>query len=93
MKESVQRKLESLTERFEEVQALVSQPEIIADQDKYRALTKEYSQLEGVVKCFADYQSAQQDFESAQEMMQESDPEMREMAQEEYKSSKLAIEQ
>ncbi|QHJ09816.1 Peptide chain release factor RF1 [Paraglaciecola mesophila] len=93
MKESVQRKLESLTERFEEVQALVSQPEIIADQDKYRALTKEYSQLESVVKCFADYQSAQQDFESAQEMMQESDPEMREMAQEEYKSSKLAIEQ
>ena len=69
MKESVQRKLESLTERFEEVQALVSQPEIIADQDKYRALTKEYSQLEGVVKCFADYQSAQQDFESAQEMI------------------------
>jgi peptide chain release factor 1 len=93
MKESVQRKLESLTERFEEVEALVSQPEIIADQDKYRALTKEYSQLEGVVKSFADYQSAQQDFESAQEMMQESDPEMREMAQEEYKSSKQAIEQ
>ena len=93
MKESVQRKLESLTERFEEVQALVSQPEIIADQDKYRALTKEYSQLEGVVKCFADYQGAQGDFESAQEMMQESDPEMREMAQEEYKSSKQAIEQ
>lgn len=93
MKESVQRKLESLTERFEEVQALVSQPEIIADQDKYRALTKEYSQLEGVVKCFADYQGAQGDFESAQEMMQESDAEMREMAQEEYKSSKQAIEQ
>ncbi|WP_166425532.1 peptide chain release factor 1 [Paraglaciecola sp. 20A4] len=93
MKQSVQGKLESLTERFEEVQVLVSQPEIIADQNKYRALTKEYSQLEGVVKCFAEYQGAKADFESAQEMMQESDPEMREMAQEEYKTSKLAIEQ
>ncbi|GAC34711.1 peptide chain release factor 1 [Paraglaciecola polaris] len=92
MKQSVQGKLESLTERFEEVQALVSQPEIIAAQDKYRALTKEYSQLEGVVKCFAAYQGAKGDFESAQEMMQESDPEMREMAQEEYKLSKQAIE-
>lgn len=92
MKESVQRKLESLTERFEEVQALLSQPEVISNQDKYRALTKEFAQLEGVVKCFAEYQQSQQDFASAQEMMLESDPEMREMAQEEYKSAKHDIE-
>ncbi|MFT2090642.1 peptide chain release factor 1 [Paraglaciecola sp. 2405UD69-4] len=92
MKESVQRKLESLIERFEEVQALLGEAEVIADQDRYRGLTKEYSQLEDVVKCFRDYQQAQQDFESAQEMMQEDDPEMREMAQEEYKTAKQDIE-
>ncbi|MGS2721234.1 peptide chain release factor 1 [Paraglaciecola aestuariivivens] len=93
MKDSVQRKLESLIERFEEVQALLGEAEVIADQDRYRGLTKEYSQLEDVVKCFRSYQQAQQDFESAQEMMQEDDPEMREMAQEEYKSAKQGIEE
>ena len=93
MKISVQHKLESLDERFEEVQALLSDAKTIADQDKYRALTKEYSQLEDVVKCFRAYQNAQGDFASAQEMMQEDDAEMREMAQEEYKASKKEIEQ
>ena len=56
MKISVQHKLESLDERFEEVQALLGDAETISDQEKYRALTKEYSQLEDVVKCFRDYQ-------------------------------------
>ncbi|MFT4994391.1 MAG: peptide chain release factor 1 [Paraglaciecola sp.] len=93
MKISVQHKLESLDERYEEVQALLGDAQTIADQDKYRALTKEYSQLEDVVQCFRDYQSAQGDFASAQEMMLEDDAEMREMAQEEYKASKKQIEQ
>lgn len=92
MKVSVQRKLESLTERFEEVQALLSDSSATSDQDKYRALTKEYAQLEDVVKCFADFQTAQRDFASAQEMMTEDDAEMREMAQDEYKSSKKRME-
>ena len=93
MKVSVQRKLESLTERFEEVQALLSDSSATTDQDKYRALTKEYAQLEDVVKCFAEFQRAQQDLVSAQEMMAEDDAEMREMAQEEYKSAKKRIEE
>jgi peptide chain release factor 1 len=93
MKVSVQRKLESLTERFEEVQALLSDASATADQEKYRALTKEYAQLEDVVKCFADFQNAQRDFASAQEMMEEDDAEMREMAQDEYKSSKKRMEE
>ncbi|GAB5383614.1 MAG: peptide chain release factor 1 [Aliiglaciecola sp.] len=92
MKQSVISKLETLIERFEEVQALLSNAEIIADQDKFRALSKEYSQLEDVVKAFKQYQQAQEDLESAQEMMQEDDAEMREMAQEEYKSAKADIE-
>jgi peptide chain release factor 1 len=93
MKESVQRKLESLIERFEEVEALLGEIEVISDQDRYRGLTKEYAQLEDVVKCFRDYQQAQQDLESAQEMMQEDDAEMREMAQEEFKTAKKSIEE
>ncbi len=92
MKQSVVSKLESLIERFEEVQALLSNAEIIADQNKFRALSREYSQLESVVKVFQQYQQCQEDLSSAQEMMQEDDAEMKEMAQEEFKSAKQSIE-
>ena len=91
MKASVVAKLESLIERFEEIQVMLSAPEIIADQDKFRGLSKEYSQLEEVVKSFRAYQQAEEDLETAQEMMQESDPELQEMAQEEFKAAKQAI--
>ncbi|WP_348687287.1 peptide chain release factor 1, partial [Rheinheimera aquimaris] len=93
MKESVYRKLEGLAERYEEVQALLSDASVISDQTKFRELSKEYSQLEDISKAFADYQQAQQDLASAEEMQKDSDPDMREMAQEEYKAAKERIEQ
>lgn len=93
MKESVYRKLEGLVERYEEVQALLSDAGVIADQSKFRELSKEYSQLEPIAQAFARYQQAQEDLTSAEEMLKDSDPDMREMAQEEFKASKERIEQ
>ena len=61
MKESVYRKLETLVERYEEVQALLSDPSVISDQNRFRTLSKEYSELEEVVKTFLAYQQAQED--------------------------------
>jgi peptide chain release factor 1 len=92
MKETVYRKLEGLVERYEEVQALLSDAGVISDQGRFRELSKEYSQLEPIAQAFFDYRQAQDDFASAEEMMKDSDPEMREMAQDEYKSSKERIE-
>ncbi|MGI2169190.1 peptide chain release factor 1 [Shewanella sp. MF05960] len=92
MKESVIRKLEGLLERNEEVLALLSDASVIADQDRFRALSKEYSQLEDVVSSFKAFQQAQKDFDYAKEMLEEDDADMREMAQEEYKSSKQTLE-
>ena len=92
MKQSVYQKLEILVERFEEVQALLSDPSVINDQEKFRALSKELSQLEEVTKVFGDYKAAEDDFAMAQEMLKDEDPDMREMAQEEFKSTKAAIE-
>uniref|UniRef100_UPI004048115E peptide chain release factor 1 n=1 Tax=Shewanella sp. TaxID=50422 RepID=UPI004048115E len=91
MKESVIRKLEGLLERNEEVLALLSDASVIADQDRFRALSKEYSQLEDVVSSFKAFQQAQKDFEYAKEMLEEDDADMREMAQEEYKQSKQTL--
>ncbi|MBR9729468.1 peptide chain release factor 1 [Shewanella intestini] len=93
MKESVIRKLEGLLERNEEVLALLSDASVIADQDRFRALSKEYSQLEDVVASFKAFQQAQDDLESAQSMLEEDDAEMREMAQEEIKEAKQSLAQ
>lgn len=92
MKASILTKLETLVERYEEVQHLLGDPDIIGDQDKFRALSKEYSQLEEVTKCFQAYQQAQEDLVAAEEMAKEDDEEMREMAAEEIKDAKEAIE-
>ncbi len=92
MKESVKFKLENLVERFDEVQALLGDPDIIGDQDKFRALSKEYAQLEDVVKGFNAFQQAEEDLEMANEMLNEDDADMREMAQEEIKTAKAALE-
>ncbi len=92
MKASILTKLETLVERYEEVQHLLGDPDVIGDQDKFRALSKEYSQLEEVTKCFQAYQQAQDDLVAAEEMAKEDDEEMREMALEEIKEAKSTIE-
>ncbi|ROO50475.1 peptide chain release factor 1 [Vibrio crassostreae] len=92
MKASILVKLETLVERYEEVQHLLGDPDVIGNQDKFRVLSKEYSQLEEVTACFQSYQQAQEDLEAAEEMANEDDAEMREMAQDEIKDAKAAIE-
>lgn len=90
MKPSIVAKLEALHERFEEIQAHLAEASVIADQDKFRALSKEYAQLSDVVKCFKAWQTLQDDIEAAQMMLD--DPEMKEMAQEELKEAKVQNE-
>ncbi|WP_299492841.1 peptide chain release factor 1 [uncultured Shewanella sp.] len=92
MKESVIRKLEGLLERNEEVLALLSDAGVIADQERFRALSKEYAQLEEVVKAFTAFKQAEEDLASAKEMLAEDDAELKEMAQEEIKQAKEVIE-
>jgi len=92
MKASILTKLETLVERYEEVQHLLGEPDVIGDQDKFRALSKEYSQLEEVTKCFQAFQQAQEDLKAAEELAKEDDEEMREMAHEEIKDAQESIE-
>lgn len=93
MKESIVRKLEGLVERYEEVQALLGDPEIISKQDQFRALSKEYSQLEETVHCFQHYQRARSDEEAALAMQQDDDADMREMAEEELSAARTRLQQ
>jgi peptide chain release factor 1 len=93
MNKSVYQKLEGLVERFEEVQALLSDPETISNQEKFLALSKEFKRLDEVTSVFHRYQEAENDFATAEEMLKDDDPDMREMAQEEYKNAKKSVEE
>ncbi|MBU2963951.1 peptide chain release factor 1 [Amphritea sp. 2_MG-2023] len=92
MKESIALKLESLADRYEELAALLGDAGVISNQDKFRAYSMEYSELEPVVKCFQAYQAADADLEEARLMLDDSDPDMREMAKEEFSAAKDNIE-
>ena len=83
MKDSIKHKLETLVERHEEISGLLSEPETMADQNKFRLLSQEYAQLEPVVSNFNAYKNSLIAIEDAKVMMEEDDSEMRQMAKEE----------
>ena len=87
MKESILQKLENLNERYAEIAVLLGENDVISDQEQFRKLSIEYSQLEPVALGFRDYQRSLDDITTAQEML--ADPEMREMAEEELATAKL----
>jgi len=79
-------KLQRLVDRSEEIGQLLSDPEVIAAQDRFRELSMEYAQLEPVVALLRDYEAAQADREAAEEMSQDSDADIRAMGEEERAS-------
>ena len=87
MKASITTKLENLGERFEEIAALLSQPEVQSDQNQFRSLSQEYAQIDPIVNCYKQYQDNQDNLEAAIEMAKDSDPELREMAKEEQQDA------
>lgn len=92
MKESIVEKLSQLAERYEEVAALLSDPSVISDQNKFRDFSKEYAELEPVVKSFERYTGVKNDIADAKSLLKDGDAEMREMAQEELKEGEALIE-
>src|SRR5690606_18613340 len=76
--------------RLVEVDALLAEPEIANDMNRYRKMSRERSDLEPVVTVFAAYTATEDDIKAAQDMM--SDPEMRDMAEEEFKLGQDRLE-
>lgn len=93
MKASIRTKLAELAERFEELSLLLSQPEVISDQTRFRSYSQEYAELEPLVQCFARYQHSEQDYQEAESLSNDADPDMREMGREEAKAAQQRMEQ
>lgn len=83
--------LEDILVRYEEIQEELNSPEIVNDQDRYRKLMKEYSNLTPLVEKYKEYKDAKQTIEDSLAMMNEPDEEMRELAKEELASAKEAV--
>lgn len=83
MKSSIRNRLEIVRDRFEEVSGLLSDPDIISDQNQFRDLSREYSKLEPVVGMFRQYEAMGEDIVAAEEMSNDDDDDIRKMGQEE----------
>jgi len=90
MKASIRTKLEHISERAQEITALLAEPEVQADNNRFRDLGREYAQLEPVSRCYQRYTAAEQELRNAEEML--SDPEMAELAEDARDEARGAID-
>jgi peptide chain release factor 1 len=93
MKESIRHKLDNLKDRFDELEALLSDAEVISDQNRFREHSKEYAEIEEVVKSFDRFNAVGENLEEAKEMQKDSDADIREMADEEIKAANSELEE
>jgi len=80
MTPSIRRKLEALAERHEEIGLLLSQPDVLADNTRFRTLSQEYAQLEPVATSLREHDQAERELAHTRAMLD--DPELRDMASE-----------
>jgi peptide chain release factor 1 len=92
LKSSLVTKLASLVERHEEVTALLSAPEVISDQGRFRELSREYSRLEPLVRDYSAWLGACADLDAAREMTHDSDPDLRMLGEEESSEVEARLE-
>ncbi|HCR87596.1 MULTISPECIES: peptide chain release factor 1 [Psychrobacter] len=92
MKESLRLRLDQMVDRYEEVTALLSDPSVISDNNKFRELSVEHSDLMEITTLWQNYVRAETDQADAEAMLAESsDPEMKEMMQDEIDSARKTI--
>ncbi len=92
MHPSIQARLEGLTQRYDEVLALLSDAQVIADTNRFRKLSQEYAELNEVVALYRDYRRLSAEREAAHAMLQDSDSALRQMAAEEAEHAATRME-
>lgn len=90
MKDSLRLRLDQLSDRYEELTALLADAEVISDNVKFRKLSREHNDLNEITTVWKRYVQAEEDISTAEDML--SDPDFKEMAQEEIKQNKLVLD-
>jgi peptide chain release factor 1 len=83
-------KLHAIEEKYKSLEERMQDPEVYSDPKTYAKLAREQKEIQPVVEAFRRYEKARSDMEGAAELM--SDPEFKEMAQEEYDTAKADME-
>ena len=87
-------KLEDLLIRLEEILSELQEPDVASDPNRFRKLMKEQSELTPIVEAYKEYKACKQNIEESLELLnEESDEDMRELAQEELNESKARVEE
>ena len=94
MKDSLRQQFERLALRLTELEATLADPPVAADMQRFRALNREYSEVEGVVSLFRQYEACELDASSARAILERSDddPEMAELARDEVIAAETEAE-
>ncbi|WP_018916721.1 peptide chain release factor 1 [Vreelandella zhanjiangensis] len=92
MKDTLRQRLDSFTERFEELAMLLSEPEVINNQQRFRDYSREYAELEELVAAWQRYRSVENDIEAAEQLSRDDDPDMRELAEMEISEGREQLE-
>jgi peptide chain release factor 1 len=92
MKDSIRRRLEKTVERFEEVGALLADPEVIGRQSRFRDLSMEYARLEPVAARFSEFRRLEAEHTAAAEITAGADAEMRALAEDELRDLDTRLE-
>ena len=92
MKESIHDRLQQVASRYEEVGLLLSEQQVLADQNRYRELSMEYAHLEPLAKAWREWRRVRAARDEARHMLSEPDPEMRAMAEEEIRGGEERLE-
>jgi len=90
---SILHKLDTLSERFEEISGLLSEPSIQSDQNKFRSLSQEYAQLDPIISTYNNYLVTLDDKEAATAMLSDSDADIKAMAKDELKEANATLTQ
>lgn len=92
MKKSLQEKLESLTNRYDELGIKLSDPEVINDLNQFRDYSKEYTSLKDIVSTFKQYQQQTENLTNLEQMLNDTDVEIRALAEEEIKTTQMDMQ-
>jgi len=87
---SMQSKLAGLTDRFEEIALLLSDPQVMADRERFAGLSREYAELEPVIGAYRTFSELEEELEGARALLGDDDPEMRALAEDD--SRRIAAE-
>ena len=91
MKASIRSRLEQVSDRFQEITALLAEPGVQSNQNQFRSLTQEYARIEPLVKSYRQFTAVEAAILSAKAML--ADPEMADLAADEIANAQTRLEQ